>query len=185
MEHVQRLREDPVLDRLVDEHGRLELFHSADPFQQLVMMILEQQVSTESARAVQRRLYERFEISPSALQQHDREELRSAGLSRQKASYVQNVASWFEEHSPDWTELSDQEVVEELTSIKGVGDWTAEMFLIFGLGRTDVFSSGDLGLRRAMEELYGIEDRRRMEEKARDWSPYRSIASLYLWKWHD
>jgi DNA-3-methyladenine glycosylase II len=81
--------------------------------------------------------------------------------------------------------MPDEEVVEELTSIKGVGQWTAEMFLMFGLGREDVFSVGDLGLRRAMEQLYGDMTRSEMKKKAESWAPYRTYASLYLWKLHD
>lgn len=78
--------------------------------------------------------------------------------------------------------MSDEEVIEELTDIHGVGEWTANMFLIFVLGREDVFPVGDLGIRKAMEELYGEMSRSEMREKAEDWRPYRSLASLYLWR---
>jgi DNA-3-methyladenine glycosylase II len=185
MEAIERLRRDEVLSRLIEKHGEVAVVRSADPFQQQVMMIVEQQVSTESARAVQERLFDRFDVSPDSLLEADREELKSVGLSRQKVDYIRNVAEYFSENSTEWKEMSDQEVVDELTSIKGIGEWTAEMFLIFGLGREDIFSTGDLGLRRAMEELYGIESRQAMREKAEEWSPHRSYASLLLWSWHD
>lgn len=185
MEIIEELREDPELAELIDKHGRIDLFHSADLYQQLVCMIIEQQLSTASARAIQNRFFKRFKVTPEAIINIDDKQLKNVGLSRQKVEYIKNTAERFIEDNLDrekFAEMTDREVIEELTQIKGIGEWTAEMFLMFGLGRKDVFSTGDLILRNAMEELYGISDRKEMRQKAEDWKPYRTIASLYLWK---
>jgi DNA-3-methyladenine glycosylase II len=182
---MEELREDPELAELIDRHGHINLFHSADLYQQLVCMIVEQQVSTASARAVQERLFNSFEVRPEEIVEVDEEDLKQVGLSRQKTGYVKNAAEKFIEddlNRKKFKEMTDREAIDELTGIKGIGEWTAEMFLMFGLGRKDVFSTGDLVLRNAMEELYGITDREEMRNKAEDWKPYRTIACLYLWK---
>lgn len=182
---MEELKQDTELAKIIDKHGHIDLFHSADLYQQLVCMIAEQQVSTASARAVQKRLFDRFDVKPEKIKDLSDEELRDVGLSRQKAVYVKNAAVRFVQEDLDegkFSEMTDKEVVGELTQIKGVGNWTAEMFLMFGLGRKDVFSTGDLVLRNAMKELYGISDRQKMRDKAEDWKPYRTIVCLYFWK---
>jgi len=181
----EELREDPELAELIDRHGHIDLFHSADLYQQLVCMIIEQQVSTASARAVQERFFKQFEVTPENIIDLDDEELKNAGLSRQKAGYVKNAAEKFIKEDLDqskFEEMTDSEAVDKLTEIKGIGEWTAEMFLMFGLGRKDVFSTGDLILRNAMQDIYSISDRQEMRKKAEQWKPYRTIACLYLWK---
>ena len=181
----EHLRSDAYIGPLIERHGRLELDPAADMFRRLVVSVLRQQVSMESAAATEGRLFEAVEVTPKGILAADRETLRDCGLSRQKAGYVRNIAATFdEEYDRAYFEgLDDEAVVEELTTIKGVGEWTARMQLLFSLGRPDVFPVGDLGVRKGMRSLFGEElSREEMVEKATRWKPYRSYATLYLWR---
>jgi DNA-3-methyladenine glycosylase II len=185
---MEPLKDDRELSKLIDRYGELTVEPAEDPFQRLVTSIINQQLSTQSAAAIRKRVFNRFTITPDGLLDADEEAMADCGLSKQKIEYIKKTARKFKEDelsSEKFAEMPDEEVVEELTSIKGVGRWTAEMFLMFGLGREDVFSVGDLGLRRAMEQLYGDMTRSEMKKKAESWAPYRTYASLYLWKLHD
>lgn len=182
---MEPLRNDPGLQELIERHGELELVPAEDPFQRLVVSIVNQQLSTQSAAAIKSRLFDGFTITPDALLDADEDALREVGLSRQKIEYIKNAAERFIEDdlTPDrFQKMSDTEVIDELTQIKGIGVWTAKMFLIFVLGREDVFPVEDLGIRNGMTHLYGEMTQEDMATKAEDWRPYRSIASLYLWK---
>lgn len=182
------LREDPELTSLVERQGRHHVEPADDAFERLVVSIVRQQVSMSSAEAIRERLFDEFTVEPAELRYADAEELRDVGLSEAKASYVRDAAEtfgergWTKESFGDW---SDDRVRDELQDIRGVGRWTADMFLIFVLGRDDVFPVGDLGVRKAMEELYGHETRSEMVDYSERWSPYRSTASLYLWNYVD
>ena len=182
----ESLREDAYVGPLIEEHGVLELDTADDMFERLVVSILRQQVSMASAAATRERLFESVEVTPEGILAADPETLRDAGLSRQKTRYVRNVAEAFsEEYSKSYFEdLDDGEVVAELTSITGVGQWTANMQLLFSLGRPDVFPVGDLGVRKGMRSLFGDEEMSRdeMVAEAERWAPYRSYATLYLWR---
>jgi DNA-3-methyladenine glycosylase II len=182
---MQELRADPILGEVIDAHEPLALEPAEDPFERLVVSIVNQQLSTASATAIRQRLFDRFEIAPEALLDADETELRELGLSRQKVEYIQNVARTFAEDDLTcdfFAGMTNQEVIEELTTIRGVGVWTAKMFLMFSLGREDVFPVEDLGIRNGMTELYGDLSREEMVEVAEQWRPYRSIASLYIWR---
>lgn len=188
------LREDAVLfshiQTVVENGDTLTLEPAPDPFRRLVTSIVNQQLSVASARTIRNRLFDAVDITPNALLEADPERLRDCGLSRQKTEYVQNVAQAFRER--EWTrasfgEQSDAEVIEALTDIRGVGTWTAKMFLMFALARPDVFPVEDLGIRNGMKSLYGepLESnlsRAEMVEIASAWTPHRSLASLYLWR---
>ena len=179
------LREDPKLEPLVAEHGDLTIDPAEDFFQRFVVSILRQQVSMASAAATRERLFDAVEMTPAGVLAADDETLRDAGLSRQKTRYVNNIARAFHEDGLSRAALeglSDEEVRDELTAITGVGAWTANMQLLFSLGRADVFPVGDLGVRKGVEALYGISDRAAMVEHAERWAPYRSYATLYLWR---
>ncbi|WP_440991277.1 DNA-3-methyladenine glycosylase family protein [Haloarchaeobius baliensis] len=180
------LRTDPELGPVVEEHGAVELEPAEDLFERLVRSIVSQQVSTSAATAIRERLYDAVEIAPGAILAADEATLRDAGLSGQKVGYVRNVAEAFEEHdytTASFEALSDEEVVDELTEITGIGVWTAKMQLMFSLARPDVFPVEDLGIRNGMTALYGDElTRGEMVETAERWRPYRSYASLYLWR---
>lgn len=180
-----RLRQDAYVGPLVERHGVLELEPADDMFRRTIVSILRQQVSMASAAATRKRLFDAVEVTPDGILAADTETLRDAGLSRQKTGYVRNVAAAFRDgYSREYFEsLSDDAVVEELTSIKGVGEWTANMQLLFSLGRPDVFPVGDLGVRKGMETLLDREmSREEMVDEAERWAPYRSYATLYLWR---
>lgn len=179
-----QLREDAYLGPVVDEHGVLRLDPADDMFRRLLVSILRQQVSMASAEATRKRLFEAVEVTPEGILAADPDTLGDAGLSRQKTEYVRNVAEAFHgEYSKEYfSALDDEAVVDELTSIKGVGEWTANMQLMFSLGRLDVFPVGDLGIRKGMTKLFGEMSREEMVSEAERWAPYRSYASLYLWR---
>jgi len=182
------LRSDEYLGPLVEHHGRIDLEPAADFFERFVVSILRQQVSMESAAATRERLFDAVEVTPQGFLGADEQLLRDAGLSRQKTEYVQNVAEAFEEkdYSRAYFEgMSNDAVRAELTDIPGVGPWTANMQLIYSLGRPDVFPVGDLGIRKGMARLFenlAVEDRAEMRVRSERWAPYRSYASLYLWR---
>jgi DNA-3-methyladenine glycosylase II len=182
------LRADSDLGPVVEAHGELHLDPAEEMFPRLVTSILRQQVSMASAAATRERLFDAVDVTPQGVLAADEATLREAGLSRQKTRYVRNVATAFREYGYDRAYFADvdaEAVVEELTAITGVGDWTARMQLLFSLGREDVFPVGDLGVRKGMTNLYpdlGREDRPAMVERAERWRPYRSYASLYLWR---
>jgi DNA-3-methyladenine glycosylase II len=185
-EHVTALREDPALGPVVEAHGPLDLSPAEDLFERLVVSLTRQQVSMAAADAIEARLFERFELTPEALLAADPAALHDAGLSEAKAGYVQAVAETF--HERDWDHdyfagMDDDAVAAAVTEIRGVGPWTAKMFLMFGLGREDVFPVEDLGIRKGMETVFDEElSRGEMRTRAEVWAPYRSYASRYLWR---
>lgn len=181
------LREDPALGPVVEKHGPLALDPADDFFARFVTSVLRQQVSMASAAAIRERLFNRVEVSPTGLLAADQETLRDCGLSSQKTQYVRNIAAAFHDglSREVLADLSDEAARAELIAIKGVGRWTADMQLIFALGREDVFPVGDLGIRKGMARLFAdldVEDRDAMVETAERWAPFRSYASLYLWR---
>lgn len=183
---ISHLRDDPDLAPLIEQHGPVSLEPTDDLFERMIRSVVSQQVSTAAATSIRERLYDAVEITPQGLLDADDETLRDAGLSGQKVGYVRNIAEAFEEHGYSveyFEDMADDEVVAELSGIKGVGTWTAKMQLMFGLARPDVFPVEDLGIRRGMEDLYTPElTRAEMRDQAAAWKPYRSYASLYLWK---
>ena len=186
---------DPVMRRLIDEHGPLDeeerrRGRPLEPYGALIRSIVGQQLSTKAARTIYERLTDLFggkTPSPAELLAADPEDVRSAGLSRPKVSYLRSLAQHVESGELELarlSELPDEEVSAQLTAVKGLGQWTADMFLIFHLGRPDVLPVGDLGVRRAVERAYELPelpDAERLTEIAEPWRPHRSLASLYLW----
>jgi DNA-3-methyladenine glycosylase II len=185
-EAARALSTDDVLAPVVEEHGPLELEPADDIFERLVVAIVRQQVSMDAAAAIRERLFETVDVSPATLRGADTGPLTEAGLSAAKAEYVQNVARAFDERGydrPYFADRPDAEVLTELTEIRGIGPWTGKMFLLFCLGRPDVFPVEDLGIRKGMELVTGGDlDRPAMCDRAEQWQPYRSYASLYLWR---
>lgn len=161
-----------------------------DPFDSLVDAIISQQISTAAARSVRQRLLARFNgvLDPSILAETDKSTFRSCGVSPQKASYIISLSEHFMTNHADFErmpDLSDVEVIELLTAVKGIGEWTAQMFLMFTLHRTDVFPVKDYGIRKSMHQLYGWKTPRKdttMINKSRKWSPFRTQACLVLWR---
>lgn len=182
------LRNDPVMADILDRH---EPYSEKDwgEFERLSISIINQQLSTASAAAVKERVFNVLggDVTPRRVVEADEETLRDAGLSNAKVDYLQNAAVAFQEN--DFTKdgmahLSDEEVVDQLTNIRGVGEWTARMYLLFALGREDVLPLGDLAIRNGIKELYGDEQgmtREEMQEVAEAWRPYRSVATRYIW----
>jgi DNA-3-methyladenine glycosylase II len=183
---IDALRSDEYLGPVVADHGPIALEPAPDPFERLLVSILRQQVSMDAAAAIEARLFDRIEPTPESTLEADPETLREAGLSASKAEYAQNLAAAWREN--DWSrayfaEHADDDVVAELTTVRGIGTWTAKMFLVFGLGREDVFPVEDLGIRKAMWQVVDEDlTRAEMVETAERWKPYRSYASEYLWR---
>lgn len=184
-------RADPVLARLIERHGPCTLRPDEDLFGSLCESIICQQVSTKAGAAIVRRFRALFSSglpAPETLNRLDATELRPAGVSPQKAAYLKDLAAKCLDGTVQLgrlPELPDEEIARELLAVKGIGPWTVTMFLIFALNRTDVLPVGDLGFRRAVQLAYGLEnppDRARLEELARPWHPYESIATWYLWR---
>jgi len=193
--HAALAATDPAIARLIEEidpeiiddrvAGR-----DADRFLALARIVTGQQVSTAAARTIWGRVVEVFDGNPTpeaVAAEGAEEKLRAAGLSGRKASYVIGIAEAIlagELRPHELDELPDEEVIETLVALKGLGQWSAEMFLIFDLGRPDVFSGGDLGLRHGIRIAYGLDEPPTPAEAieiAERWSPHRSLASLYLW----
>src|SRR5258708_7735469 len=158
-------------------------------FERLIDSIISQQLSVKAADTIFARFKQLFapKVFPSpedVLDIHE-EKIRKAGISYAKISYIKSIAQAFtmnQVHIQKIKSMSDEDVITELTKLKGVGKWTAEMILIFTLQRADVFSIGDLGLRRAVENLYGITDIKKIIELSETWKPHRSTACWYLWR---
>ncbi len=168
--------------------------HSDNYFHKLCQAIISQQLAGKAADAIFKRFVELFpnqSISAELLVEMPEQTLRDIGASWAKARYVKDLALKTIEKSIRYDQLaslSDEEVIAELTQVKGIGRWTAEMFLIFTLGREDVFSLGDLGLKNAFKKLYQVEEKdvvKKMTEVSMTWAPYRSYVSLALWSYLD
>lgn len=179
------LRSDPVMAGLIDTHGPLSVEPADDEFRRLVVSIVNQQLSTASATAIRERLFDHLgDVTPATVLDADREALRETGLSGTKVDYLRNAATAFRERDltrAGLADFDDDAVVDELTRIRGVGRWTAEMYLLFVLGREDVLPLGDLAIRRGLEDLYGCESRDEMRAVAESWRPYRSYGTRYVW----
>jgi DNA-3-methyladenine glycosylase II len=194
---VRHLKQaDPVLRRLIEHVGPcpLHLGHERNQFGALADAIIYQQLAYKAAQTISLRFRKLFGDGrgrlprPEELLRVPRSKLRAAGLSRQKIGYLRDLAQKATNGSlrlGRFTRLSDDEVIENLTQVKGIGRWTAEMFLIFSLSRPDVLPVGDLGLASAIQHAYGLRalpSAERMRKLAEPWRPYRTIATWYLWK---
>lgn len=186
-------RRDPVIAAAVKAHGPVSMDASTDYFQLLVGTVVTQQLSTKAAQSIYNRLTAKMggRLRPGRVLAAREEDLRDAGLSRSKVQYIRNVAEAFTTRRmgpKTFARLSNEEAIERLVEIKGIGEWSAHIFLMFGLGRLDVFPIGDLGLRNAMARAYrlrGVPSARRLHRIADAWRPYRTVGSLYLWKTYD
>ena len=160
-------------------------------FWSLCRSVIYQQISGKAAKKISDRYLSLFDqdvkMTPSDVLEIDIEKIYKVGISRQKSSYIKNIADAFSNNiinEKKISELDDQEIIKQLTSIKGVGRWTAEMFLIFTLRRTDVFPVTDLGVQKGFQIFYSLDKLptiKMMNQKSESWRPYRTIMSLYLW----
>jgi DNA-3-methyladenine glycosylase II len=194
------LAADPVMAALIERLGKLDVAtrlrrrqeeRPADAYGALLRAIVGQQLSTKAARTIYLRVLDLFggtTPSPEQLLEASEEDLRSCGLSGRKTEYVRDLARHVlsgELELDRLEELEDEQVIEEIVAVRGLGRWTAEMFLLFHLQRPDVLSGGDLGIRKAIQVEYGLEEMptpTRVLEIGEPWRPYRSLASLYLWE---
>lgn len=184
---------DPVLGRVIKRHGPCGLAaKNSDPFHILCTSIISQQLSTKAADTIQARVQKHLgchpHLKPQPLMAAKHEDLRACGLSNGKAQWLRAIAE--RSHSGAFSfaaleKMDDEAAIEALDALPGIGRWTAEMFLIFALGRLDIFAMDDVGLRRGVNLLYGkgrkLSDRRTLAI-TRAWAPYRSVASWYLWR---
>ena len=191
---------DPRMAALIDRLGKIDIAtrlkrrseeRPADAYGALLRAIVGQQLSTKAARTIYGRILDLFDgttPSPEQLIEAEESDLRGAGLSGRKVEYVRDLALHVIEGELELErldQLPDEEVIEEIVAVRGLGVWTAEMFLIFHLERPDVLSGGDLGIRKAVQIEYGLEEMptpTRVIEIGEPWRPHRSLASLYLWE---
>lgn len=177
---------DPVLGVIITQQGTLPSRPSSDYFEALSRAIIGQQISVKAAAKIFGRFQDATRLDPLAASLLTDEQIKTIGLSGQKSRYIRDLAVHFVDDSAVFNHLdslTDDEVIAELTRIKGIGVWTAEMFLIFTLHRPDIFAPDDRGLQLAIEKLYDRTfTRAELEAFAERWSPYRSTACLYLWR---
>lgn len=197
MEHIIHLTKDKKLKKIIDLQKPCVLQKRKNVYLHLCYSIMSQQLSTKVADVFHRRfidLYNGKEPKAEQIAATSFETLRGIGLSNAKANYVLNVCRFFiEEKITDAMlyKMNNEEVIKYLTQIKGVGQWTVEMILMFTLGREDVFAVDDLGIQQAICKLYKVDatDKKTMKEKmlvvSKKWSPYRTYACRYLWGWKD
>lgn len=194
---LEHLCKDALLKRAITSVKKLPIPRSTgDLYYDLVRTIAYQQLSGKAAGTIFGRFLDLFEDAyPHAQIVIDLaiEDMRAVGLSRQKANYIQNIATFFQEEKcfeKEWNAYTDEALIEYLTQIKGVGKWTVQMILMFTLERPDVFPIDDLGVRQAMIRLYEVTEtakaqRQKLTTIAENWRPYRTLACRYLWCWKD
>jgi DNA-3-methyladenine glycosylase II len=187
---LKHLRKDRKLAKIIDRVGKFNISLTKNPYESLVEAIITQQLSGKAADSISTRfrgIYGRFPKPADVLSTSDAK-LRKAGLSYMKVSYIKDLSKKVESKEIRLSymkNLTDEQVVVQLTQVKGIGRWTAEMFLIFSLGRLDVLPVGDLGLRKGIKMLYSLDElpeKEQIEQIAEKWRPYRSVATWYLWR---
>lgn len=191
LSHLQA--QDQVLAKLTDTYPAPTFTKHTNYYQELVDSIISQQLSVKAARTIEGRFKDLFGgefPSPERILEKDIEELRAVGLSRPKARYIQDLAAKIIDGTVSFDtidELSNDDIIAELTKVKGIGVWTVHMFLIFCMGRLGVLPTDDLGIRNGVKHLYGLEavpEPREVELLAEknNWHPYESVASWYIWQ---
>ena len=183
---------DRALSALIKKHGPCTITPSLDnSFHALVSSIISQQLSARAARAIKARLFDSLGIERftfGGIAEMSAKSARAAGLSRAKVEYIRGLALAVREGELDFLSIAkceDEDVIAKLTSFPGIGRWTAEMFLIFGLGRPDVLSTNDAGLKKGFKLTYNLQQTPSADEMitiGEPWRPYRSVASWYLWR---
>ena len=186
------LKKDEKMNVLISKFGIPEFDIKMDYFQSLLRSIIYQQLSGKSAKAI----YDRFIdlmpknslISPKEVLNLSRDDMRNSGLSFQKIDYLTNLSNYFEKNSfkkEDVKKMTDQEICKELTQIKGIGQWTVDMFLMFTLNRPDIMPYGDLGIQKGYKKIFNMSNlpsKKEMENGSKIWKPFRTLACWYLWK---
>ena len=190
---LHHLSHDVILAEVIALHGNCTLKPHTQYYQELVESIISQQLSVKAAASITKRFVELFGGTfplPEVILAKSIEELRTAGLSQAKASYIQDLAWHVSNDKLNFARfqtLSNEEIISELTAVKGIGEWTAQMFLIFSMGRLDVLPVGDLGIKNGIMRLYNLKKLPTPAEvneiaASNSWHPYESVASWYIWK---
>lgn len=178
---------DPLLYQNIQRTGPISRLGIEDPFQAMVFQIISQQISTKAANSIQARLEKLVnKVDAQTILSLSREQLQQIGISFRKVDYIQGLAKAVESQEINFNELkqlSNQEIINQLTKLAGIGVWSVEMLLLHTFGRMDVISYGDLMIRKGMEKLYGYDkiNKKQFNEHAKIYKGYGSIASLYLW----
>lgn len=195
---AQHLSEnDPILAEIIESAGLCTIRPHKNYYQELASSIISQQLSIKAASTIEKRFCQLFGLdafpSPEQIASSDVDTLRSAGLSRGKASYIIDLAQHVIDGKLKFDHLdslSNDEVIRELVDVKGIGEWTAHMFLMFAMGRLDILAVGDLGIKVGIQKLYGFKDLPTAEDitklaKKNKWHPYETIACWYIWHHKD
>ena len=189
------LKKDKKMQVLIEKFGRPDFNQGQDYFQSLLRSIVFQQLSGKAAKTI----YERFvnlipktsNLCPNEVLKLDKDKIRKAGLSFRKIDYVRNLADYFENnslHKRDVERMTDEEISKELIQIKGIGQWTVDMFLMFTLNRADILPYRDLGIQKGIMKILNMKNlpsKKEMEICSKKWRPYRTIACWYLWRMVD
>lgn len=184
------LKRDPKIVEIIRKVGKYEIALVKNPYRSLIDAIITQQLSGAAADSISKKfqkLYQRYPRPADVISTPD-SKLRSAGLSKMKVAYIKDLSEKIQSKELRISSLkdkSDEEVILHLTQVRGIGRWTAEMFLIFSLGRLDVLPVGDLGLRKGIQRLYSmpeLPEKDEIEQIAEKWRPYRTVATWYIWK---
>jgi len=186
------LKKDKKMQVLIEKFGRPDFNQGQDYFQSLLRSIVFQQLSGKAAQTIYERLVSLIpktsNLCPNEVLKLNKDEIRKAGLSFQKINYVRNLAHYFENNSlqkKDVEEMTDEEISKELIQIKGIGQWTVDMFLMFTLNRADILPYKDLGIQKGIMKIFKMKNlpsKKEMENCSRKWRPYRTIACWYLWR---
>ena len=194
---IQFLKRDKHLGAFIKRHGPIKhrREHAMGAFQSLCESIIFQQLSGKAAGTILARFVALFPKkkfpSPEDVLKIETEKMRSAGLSGQKASYLKDLAAKFKDGTIDpklFPKMSDAEIIEHVVAVKGIGEWTAQMFLMFTLARPDVLPTGDLGIQKGFQKLFALRNRpspKQMEKLAANWQGHRTVACMYLWRLQD
>jgi len=178
-------KQEPIFQRIIEEYGQPNIPSRPEGFETLMLLILEQQVSIDSAKATYLRIREIVTtILPENLLQLSDEDFRAAGVSRQKTNYIKGLSQAIinkDIHLESMSEKTAMQVRAELIKIKGIGNWTIDVYLMFSLKAQDLLPLGDVAVVNTIKELFNIHDKEAMEKHAQQWSPYRSMATFILW----
>lgn len=186
----KQLKKDPIISNIIKKIGNQTLKKRRGYYPSLVRSIISQQISVAAARSIRNRLYKKvnYRLTPINVLRLKLKDFKKIGLSKQKRSYIFDLSSKIKKKEINFRKLAgldDEQVIEDLTKIKGIGRWTAEMFLIFCLGRKNILPVDDLGIKRAMMVNYNkkqLPDPKQMVKIAKNWEPYRSLGCWYMWQ---
>lgn len=191
MDPINILKKDPILYRVIKQIGSYEIKLTRNPYESLIEAIITQQLSGAAAKSISKKFHDMFPKkfpTPVDVINTTNSKLRNAGLSKMKVDYIKDLSKKIEEKKINFrslSKMSDEEIITNLTQVKGIGRWTAEMFLIFTLGRMDVLPVGDLGLQKGVKRLYSLDvlpNKSQLEDIAKKWIPCRTVATWYIWK---